>query len=316
MTLVIGTDEAGYGPNLGPLMVAGTAWRVTGAPVSPGTPGSPDAAFAAVGRIGSTPLWADSKTVYRAGAGFAALERGVHAALALTNRPAHDWETLAAALGAIGPEPEAAAGWTALDSLTLPRAASPEACQRAAQAAGSTLGSAGIELVGVACRGVYPGEFNRLLDRGLNKSDILSQTTLDLAADLRDRFGPGEAVVWCDRHGGRRSYALLVARHFSVPLVQPVEETAARSVYIAPAAGLRVEFCVGGESRIPVALASMTAKYLRELAMAAFNEFWSGRMPGLTPTAGYPVDARRWRMEAASAIDAAGIPAADLWRRA
>ena len=28
MTLVIGTDEAGYGPNLGPLVVAATAWRV------------------------------------------------------------------------------------------------------------------------------------------------------------------------------------------------------------------------------------------------------------------------------------------------
>ena len=28
MTLVIGTDEAGYGPNLGPLVVAATAWQV------------------------------------------------------------------------------------------------------------------------------------------------------------------------------------------------------------------------------------------------------------------------------------------------
>ena len=28
MTLLIGTDEAGYGPNLGPLVVAATAWRV------------------------------------------------------------------------------------------------------------------------------------------------------------------------------------------------------------------------------------------------------------------------------------------------
>ena len=27
MMLVVGTDEAGYGPNLGPLVVAATAWE-------------------------------------------------------------------------------------------------------------------------------------------------------------------------------------------------------------------------------------------------------------------------------------------------
>ena len=32
MTLVIGTDEAGYGPNLGPLVVAATVWDVAAAP--------------------------------------------------------------------------------------------------------------------------------------------------------------------------------------------------------------------------------------------------------------------------------------------
>ena len=32
MTLVIGTDEAGYGPNLGPLAVAATVWHVAAAP--------------------------------------------------------------------------------------------------------------------------------------------------------------------------------------------------------------------------------------------------------------------------------------------
>ena len=32
MTLVIGTDEAGYGPNLGPLVVAASLWRVAAPP--------------------------------------------------------------------------------------------------------------------------------------------------------------------------------------------------------------------------------------------------------------------------------------------
>lgn len=48
------------------------------------------------------------------------------------------------------------------------------------------------------------------------------------------------------------------------------------------------------EAHLPVALASMTAKLVRELAMGRFNRYWSGRMPELKPTAGYVKDARRW----------------------
>ena len=39
----------------------------------------------------------------------------------------------------------------------------------------------------------------------------------------------------------------------------------------------------------------MASKYLRELAMRAFNDFWCTRVPGLAPTAGYPRDARRFK---------------------
>jgi hypothetical protein len=179
-----------------------------------------------------------------------------------------------------------------------------------------------VRLERVACRGIYPGEFNALLDDGLNKSDILSAATLDLAAALRAAVPDEPAVVWCDRHGGRKRYGGLVARHFDAPLVQPLEESPSRSAYRVPAGDspptkpCRIEFCVGGESRAPVALASMAAKYVRELSMHAFNTFWASRLPGLRPTAGYPTDALRWRHDAAAAIEQAHVAADDLWRRA
>jgi len=315
MTLLIGTDEAGYGPNLGPLVVAATAWRADHAPDA--VDGAVAAAAAAAWNAPPDPLWADSKTIYRAGAGFAALERGVHAALLVLHGAAPDaWPRLEALLGPIGPEAGAAVEGPTLEALELPRAADPAECRRRAAAAAAALDGAGLALVGSACRAIHPGDFNRLLDAGLNKSDILSRTTLDLAAALLGRHGPDEAVVWCDRHGGRKRYAALVARHFAAPLVQPLEETQARSAYLAPAARLRVEFSVGGEARLPVALASMAAKYVRELAMEAFNAFWCDRVPGLAATAGYPVDARRWRAAAAPAIHAAGLPLEEVWRRA
>ena len=69
-----------------------------------------------------------------------------------------------------------------------------------------------------------------------------------------------------------------------------------------------------GESFLPTALASMTAKYLRELSMRAFNEFWCARVPGLRPTAGYPTDAPRSNSEIAPCSASWAIDDHVLWR--
>lgn len=388
MTLIIGTDEAGYGPNLGPLVVAATAWRVEATPANAAV--FLETAVAAAQRdtealwpekirqrgnrraSGRTvPLWADSKHIYRAGAGFCALEQGVLVALSLVNDPDADtfahgghaghaghagpvirspvnqtntvprqWPSLEAALGQIGPEiadcrtsgvasesggHPSTTQWALLPTLCLPHQADADACCARAAGMRMILDALGVSLVAVACRAIYPAEFNALLCQGLNKSDILSRTTLALAASLRTKANAEPALIWCDRHGGRKHYSALVAQHFGGTLVQTLAETPARSAYRVPAqakadlnqaqaANLDIEFNVGGESQVPVAVASMTAKYVRELAMHAFNAFWSSRSPGLNPTAGYPVDALRWRCDARDAIAQAGVRDKDLWR--
>ena len=73
-------------------------------------------------------------------------------------------------------------------------------------------------------------------------------------------------------------------------------------------------FQAKGESHLPTALASMASKYLRELAMQAFNGFWSEHVPDLRPTAGYPVDALRFKADIAAAQQALGISDRILWR--
>ena len=307
MTLVIGTDEAGYGPNLGPLVIGATAWHVAAEPAA--VEALLAAAASAARPTGADVLWGDSKRIYRAGAGLADLERGVLVAAALAGggEPA-GWPAFAATLGVAAGGP--------LASVALPRHRHDPTCgQRAARLQGP-LGALGVTLVALRCRIVEPAEFNALLDQGLNKSDILSQATLGLASAVAGAAAATEPlVIWCDRHGGRRRYAPLVARGFGVPLVQPLVETPERSSYRFGADHL-IEFTVGGEARLPVAVASMTAKYVRELAMAAFNEGWQRRQPGLAATAGYPLDARRWRTEAAATVAAAGISWDEVWRRA
>ena len=310
MTLVIGTDEAGYGPNLGPLTVAASAWEVAA-----GLDAAEHTLAAAVTDAVPDQLWGDSKTIYRSGAGLDALERGVLAALGLADLPQPpDWTSLVAAIGVLPdhspPEHEA------LGSVRLPRHGQSADGANLAAAIRGPLAVRGVRLIAIRCRLVQPAEFNALLDLGLNKSDILSSVTLDLAAALAGTVTAAmPVVIWCDRHGGRRRYASQVSRAFDTPLVSPLEETSTRSRY-ALGGNRRIEFCVGGESRIPVAVASMTAKYVRELAMLAFNAHWAARQPGLAATAGYPVDASRWWKEARAAVDAAGIGQDEVWRRA
>jgi ribonuclease HII len=64
-----------------------------------------------------------------------------------------------------------------------------------------------------------------------------------------------------------------------------------------------------------VALASLIAKYLRERLMSQFNRFWTLRVPGLKPTAGYPVDARRFLDEIEPTRARLGIAIDDIWRK-
>jgi hypothetical protein len=313
VTLVIGTDEAGYGPNLGPLVIGATAWRVAAGPAD--VEAVLADAVEVAGDVSGGRLWGDSKLIYRGGVGLGLLERGALVALALaTDRELASWPDLAAA---VGMDPSGAvAEQPVLAALAVPRHALAAAMRELADRVRERLAARGVAALAVRCRLVTPGEFNGLLATGLNKSDILSAATLELAATLTAEATAAEPVViWCDRHGGRRRYAPQVARAFATPLVQPVVETPQRSCYrIADARS--IEFTVGGEARLPVAVASMTAKYLRELAMLAFNTYWGARQPGLAATAGYPVDAARWRREAAAAVEREGLAWDLVWRRA
>lgn len=99
-------------------------------------------------------------------------------------------------------------------------------------------------------------------------------------------------------------------------LFLPIEESRDSSRYQGHCLGRSMEwlFLSKAERFIPVALASMTAKYLRELAMEAFNRYWIGRVGGLRATAGYPVDARRFLAETEAARRAEAMPLSDFWR--
>jgi hypothetical protein len=315
---VLGTDEAGYGPNLGPLVVGASAWRV---------PSRPAAAqlYELLAEVVTSEAEdeddarleiADSKRLYQAGGGVARLERSVLAALVLLQRRATRWRDLWTVLDGCCLTQLDALPWH--DGFDAPLPGETESVELDALAFALMAGceQAGVRLAGLEASVLFPGDFNAAVSRCGNKAEVLSLTTLRLADRLLAKLPAGPAIVLCDKHGGRNYYAALLQSVFPDELVRVQQESAALSVYQVNAAGRSVEFRFQpkGEEHLPTALASMTAKYLRELAMRPFNAFWQRHVPGLPPTAGYPGDARRFWNDIAAARSALGIADALLWR--
>lgn len=99
------------------------------------------------------------------------------------------------------------------------------------------------------------------------------------------------------KQGGRAFYADRLQALFPDALVLTSGERRGRSDYTVEGSGRRMQLSFvadAEEKHFPVALASILAKYTREGLMACFNRWWSGRRPGLRPTAGYHTDALRF----------------------
>ncbi len=307
--IVIGVDEAGYGPNLGPLAIAASMWWVSG--------DSADLYALLAGSVnrdgsGGQLAIADSKTLYKPRGSLARLEMAVLGAIGRNE------VTLRQIVrGQLAPLP-----WYQNYDPQLPVDATPVDIARALQ----TLAVGPARPLALVVRLIEAAELNDSIARLGTKGAVLSAASLQLARDVLDEFlnsqsGPSElstapVLLQFDKHGGRNRYAALLQHTFAGDWIDTEHESRSESRYRWQVAGraYRATFRAKGESQLPTALASMVAKYTRELCMKAFNKFWCDQVPGLKPTAGYPVDAQRFRSEIAERQAELGISNHALWR--
>lgn len=307
MGIVIGIDEAGLGPNLGPFVVAATVWEVPGAAaefdfwseLSTSVTSDPQSTD---GRL----LIADSKALFQPHHGLARLERSVLALLLAAGVNCDSLRQLCASWQS--DEDWTTTPWLGDADVVLPSESSPREIQQAC----SRLLRGPARLLRVWCRIVGAAEFNRLLDTG-NKSDLVTGCHLELLQRACAEFDGNSVLVQSDKHGGRNRYAAALSHRWDGDWVETVRESAEQSVYRVGPREMRFE--PRAERHLPVAAASMIAKYLREQHMGMFNRFWQAWIPDLAPTQGYPVDARRF----ADAIEPVrvrlSVPRELLWRR-
>ncbi|MBQ9873289.1 MAG: hypothetical protein IJM30_02395 [Thermoguttaceae bacterium] len=386
--IAIGTDEAGYGPNLGPLLVGISRWRIDAEEPEFATfmsdapraardakpkrrrkkssdssgptlfalefeePEQIDLVSRAVDRLndglapisgikGAFPL-VDSKKLYGGSKSLAALERSFWLARGIV----------------VGSTPTRASFRSVLSDVALERAGGSEPpwergvdfrlpldpktgdfseLEERFGTIRATLSEAGIALEETAARRVQALEFNALIDKLGLKSDLIAEATTSLVveslgrANLRDSE-TRTVVALCDKLGGRDRYAPILRSRFPGSEPKALSESRSESRYrliaergldregaeVAFGKRLAIEFrfAAKGESNAPTALASICAKYLREVSMAALNDFWRTKVgDSLAPTAGYPVDAARFRSEVESSRRELGISDDEFWRK-
>ncbi|TWT46069.1 hypothetical protein RAS1_25160 [Phycisphaerae bacterium RAS1] len=330
MPLLVGIDEAGYGPMLGPLVVAASVWQA-----------APDAADAC--------LWArlddavcreprrkgdwrlvvnDSKAAFDRKAGIHTLERSVLAFARLAGAPVAALDGWLTALGApIHPASRSACPWYADLSPPLPRDPARSNGDGVVARLESSLRAAGLRCTALMAQVITEDYYNtRLAPRGgaagggrsRNKADLLLEQVMRLIARAAATGGDDRDVLFrIDRLGGRTSYRDLLMQCFPQRRLheEEVSETCSRYRLSSPQNDWQIGFYVEGDQRfLPVALASMTAKYTRELLMERFNGWWKQRCPQVRPTAGYYQDAQRFLAEIGPALPASGLAPAQFVR--
>lgn len=317
MAYVLGIDEAGLSPVVGPLVVSGALfetaseieganfWRLLEGCISPGVRG-------ADGRL----VVADSKKLHKKG-DLSRLEEGVFPFLYC--RGAKGIQNLAQLLARVNARVQHEQyPWYSPRDLKLPTKIWSNTALRHAKALNSAMDDAGMAFAGAYCEPVLAGQFNEDIERTRNKATLLwERVSRIIYAALK--VGRAQNLTVCvDKLGGRERYDSLLEDVLAE--TRPTRAKAGADIsayeYMQDGSRVRVLFIKSGEEKVlPVALASMFSKYLRELFLMQLNGWFCERVPGLRPTAGYHRDGWRFVNETKEYREANGIPETLLRRK-
>ncbi len=322
-----GLDEAGYGPLLGPLVIglATLESRVAIAPDLPWTALAPAATPPSRDKKGIAV--ADSKRLHRPATGdLSGLEEGVLGFIAMERgrlgQPAEPPKTfleLIEHLTVGRGQYLADYPWYEGADLELPVSASPLTLTGKIRKLERALDRAEMAVSEVRAIPLEVLEFNGALEQHGTKGDVNAWAIGRFLSWLWRHPERTHAEAWSDRLGGRQRYGPFLAPLFPDTRFQVLEQDRESQAYRIEQRGgtrtLEIHFEKEGEDKsFPTALASMTAKYVRELHMRLFNRWWIGHLPDLKKTAGYVQDGRRFLADIEPHREKLGVSMAHLVR--
>ncbi len=309
MAVLAGIDEAGYGPLLGPLVVSSVVLEVPDELLKADLWHLLEDAVTktkkhAKGRL----LITDSKKAYSKSSGIRQLQRTVLAALAnLPHTHPDGISTAAELIETVCPACKnrlAEYSWYK-DMAHVSLNDHAEDTHLAASVLSQSLRHHDIRLFNVSSYCLDAGHYNQMVKKVNNKASVLFTAVCTLINHIMNATyeTPEQAKnlhILIDRHGGRSYYLELLQKMFPSLEFKVLKQNDTISSYRLSSWSktVNVHFVLKADDHyLPVSLASMVSKYLREVLIEMLNAYFVSHYNDLKPTAGYWQDGQRFVRE-------------------